>query len=300
MISVVIPLFNKESVIYTSISSVLRQSFQDFEIIVVDDGSTDKSVDVVQSYNDERIRIVQQTNQGVSAARNRGIEEAQGEYITFLDADDEWDKDYLLVQSQMIEKYPQCDVFATNYHYQHNNRKLSLPIINKLPFDTTDGILTNYFEVASCSSPPICSISIVVRKTVIQSIGGFPIGITSGEDLLTWAKLAAKFLIAYNKRALAIYHIGNQSFKSKPTRIPQEPDKVGKELELLYQNNRNLIGVRHYVALWYKMRASIYLRLGNKHKGRKNVVKALQYNPINYKLYAYFIISFFPPRFLFK
>ena len=92
MISVVIPLYNKEKYIKRAIESVLNQTFQKFEIIVVNDGSTDKSAEIVQNIKDPRIRLINQKNAGVSAARNRGIQEAKYEYIAFLDADDFWEK----------------------------------------------------------------------------------------------------------------------------------------------------------------------------------------------------------------
>lgn len=95
MISVVIPLYNKEKQIKRTLQSVLTQTFQDFEIVIVNDGSTDNSVIEVEKLKDPRIRLVHQKNAGVSAARNKGIEEAKYELIAFLDADDEWQSEYL-------------------------------------------------------------------------------------------------------------------------------------------------------------------------------------------------------------
>ena len=98
MISVVIPLYNKEKQIRATLESVLSQAFQDFEIVIVNDGSTDRSVEEAAAVCDKRIRVVHQKNAGVSAARNRGIEEARGEFIAFLDADDRWKSEYLQAQ----------------------------------------------------------------------------------------------------------------------------------------------------------------------------------------------------------
>lgn len=164
MISVVIPLYNKEQSIASTLQSVLKQTYQDFEIVIVNDGSTDHSVEKVAKVTDPRIRLIHQKNAGVSAARNRGIEEAGGEYIAFLDADDEWKSNYLKIQYKLTQKYPECCVFACNYEFKDTQGKVTPTIIRKLPFKGEDGILSNYFEVSSCSHPPICSISIMVKK----------------------------------------------------------------------------------------------------------------------------------------
>lgn len=287
MISVIIPLYNKEDYISTSIKSIFKQSYNDYEIIVVNDGSTDKSVNIVKAFNDRRIRIINQENAGVSAARNKGIEEAKGEYIAFLDADDVWNEDYLATLMELVENYPQCDVFATNYEFCDANGKRIKTIIRGIQFQEKTGVLNNYFEVASKSHPPICSISIMIRTNAIRSIGGFPIGIKSGEDLLTWARLAVKYKIAYSKKACSIYNIPNTSSFAKPSRKPQQPDIVGMELKQLYLNNKNIKGLKEYVGLWHKMRASIYSRLGMSMSCFREIKQALKYNPYNLKLVLY-------------
>ena len=98
MISVVIPLYNKEEQIADTLQSIFEQTFQDFEIVIVDDGSTDNSVEEVEKFTDSRIRLIHQINAGVSAARNRGIEEARGELIAFLDVENEWKREYFATQ----------------------------------------------------------------------------------------------------------------------------------------------------------------------------------------------------------
>ena len=230
MISVVIPLYNKEKQIANTLHSVLRQTFQNFEIVVVDDGSTDNSVQEVEKVNDIRIRIVHQKNAGVSAARNKGIVEANYDLIAFLDADDEWKVEYLETQYYLFQKYLQCSVFACGYEFSDSNGNVSGTIIRKLPFQEEDGVLTNYFEVARNSHPPIWTSAIMVKKEAIQAIGGFPVGIKSGEDLLTWARLAVHNEIAYSRKKKAIYHVEGYNVSEKPKRIPAEQDLVGNEL----------------------------------------------------------------------
>lgn len=293
MISVVIPLYNKEQYIANTIRTVLGQSFQDFEIVIVDDGSTDGSCEEVQKIEDARIRLIHQANAGVSAARNRGIEEAAGEYIAFLDADDEWKPDYLAVQYALTKKYPQCGVFAVNYEFRNAQGKVTPTIIRKLPFSSEDGVLTNYFEVASCSHPPICSISIMVRKSAIKSIGGFPVGIKSGEDLLTWARLACRYEIAYLSTALAVFNVEGYNVTEKPKRVPPEIDVVATELIRL-KDEYHSSHINKYISLWYKMRSSVYMRLKMRKKSIKEAIKGLRYNPLNLKLYAFILLNLLP------
>lgn len=295
MISVVIPLYNKATSISSTLECVLNQNFTDWEVVVVDDGSTDDSANIVSSMGDSRIRLIRQPNAGVSAARNRGAIEAAGEFIAFLDADDEWDNDYLATQYELTQKYPDCDVFAMNYEFQDINGKKTSTIINKLPFNDVDGVLSNYFEVASCSHPPLWTSAVMVRKSAFQNIEGFPVGIKSGEDLLTWARLACRYKIAYCKTPLAVFNVEGYDTKEKPKRIPAEVDIVGQELKKLYKTYDNP-GLKQYVGLWHKMRSSIYMRLRMRGKSIKEAIYGLRYSPTNIKLYAFIILNLLPKK----
>lgn len=298
MISVVIPLYNKAQSITLALNTVLKQSYQDFEIIVINDGSTDDSVAKIEKFTDSRIHLIHQANAGVSSARNRGIREAQGEYIALLDADDEWHPDYLYTQMLLAEEYPNCDVFATNYQFCDVNGNLSATIIRNIPFSGNNGVLTNYFEVASTSHPPLWTSAVMARKEALLSVGGFPVGIRSGEDLLTWARLACRYNIAYSKRPLATFNVEGYDNNEKPKRIPAENDIVGFELKNLakYYTPRC---INHYISHWYKMRSSVYMRLGMRRKSIHEACIGLRYRPSNYKLLAYIALNIIPLR-LFK
>ena len=297
MISVVIPLYNKEKQIAHTLQSVFNQTFQDFEVVIVDDGSTDGSVVEVEKFSDSRIRLIHQKNAGVSAARNRGIEEAKGDLIAFLDADDEWKPEYLATQYHLSQKYPDCSVFACNYEFRNIEGKVTPTIICKLPFTGEDGILSNYFEVASCSHPPICSISIMVRKSAIQAIGGFPVGIRSGEDLLTWARLAVSGKIAYSRRSLAVFIRDEILFnKDQKQRIPEVEDIVGKELLNIYAENRTMRGLNSYLALWHKMRTRIFIEKGHRRLALKECLISMKYD-INIKIIVFFVLIILPISF---
>lgn len=293
MISIVIPLYNKEKEIARTLRSALNQTFHDFEIVVINDGSTDNSVTELEKINDPRIRLFHQTNAGVSAARNRGIDEARWNLIAFLDADDEWKPEYLQTQYELFLKYPECSVFACNYEFQDSEGKRSPTIIRKLPFGEEDGILSNYFEVASYSHPPICSISIMVRKEAILSISGFLEGVTLGEDLITWAKLACHFKIAYSKKRMETYNIRTTKQLVTPRREPDRIDLVGNEFALLNRKNCSK-SLKKYTAKWHKMRYVTYIRLGRKNDAFKELRKILNYTLPDAKLIYWIILNLCP------
>ncbi len=279
MISVVIPLYNKEQSIASTLQTVLNQTYQDFEIVIVDDGSTDRSVEEVKKVADPRIRLIHQTNAGVSAARNRSIEEAKGEYIAFLDADDEWKSDYLKTQYELTQKYPECSVFACNYEFKDTQGRVTPTIIRKLPFKGEDGILSNYFEIASCSHPPLWTSAVIVKKSAIQSIGGFSIGIKSGEDLLTWARLAVQEKIAYSRKPLSFFcESESATDKSKAEIRYGSEGFVLQTLLDLYNKKENTLYKEHlkqYIIRWYKIYSIIQIETKHGHRAIRIAFKAI-------------------------
>ncbi len=294
MFSVVIPLYNKERTIERAIRSVLTQTAQDFEIVVVNDGSTDGGPRIVSQIPDARIRLIHQANGGVSAARNRGIAAARHEYIAFLDADDEWLPGFLSTCQTLVRKFPGAGVYATRYYVGHPEGTLVPAYIRGLP-ETFEGELADYFLVAACSEPPICSSAVCLRKDVLRRIGGFPDGVRLGEDLLTWAKAAWSSSVAYSMVPLSICHITKaEDYRQTPTRIPDAVDRVGRELRALLEV-KDSPSLRAYLALWHKMRASQFLRLGMARLARQEVVAACRFG-WRWKLLVYYGLSVCPPR----
>lgn len=200
MFSVVIPLYNKELSIQNTIQSVLNQASQDFEIVVVNDGSTDNSLEVVKQFEDARIRIIDQPNGGVSSARNRGIQEAKFKWIAFLDGDDLWVTEHLEEITKMMRKFPQEKVFVTSFKYSDNR-----PMF-KHPRSEPIFKIGNYFKEAMKESLMWTSI-VVVNKSCIDKVGGFNEKLNRGEDLDLWARLAREYQIVKSKKITAIYSI---------------------------------------------------------------------------------------------
>lgn len=296
-ISVVIPLYNKRISVIRALNSVLSQTIHVEEIIVVNDGSTDGSEQLIKDFNHPRLRLISQPNAGVSFARNSGIKEAKGDWIAFLDADDIWMPEFLGTIKSLSEKFPQCSVLATSYLLQDHTGERQRIVLRNLTFSAENGILNNYFEVASSSHPPLWTSAVVVRKTAIENVGGFPVGVKSGEDLLTWAKLAVKNEIAYSKVPLSVFiQEPGHTYAEKPTRVPQLPDIVGRDLALLAKHNKNIPGIMDYVALWFKMRTSIHLRLGMKREAFRDALRSLSFKPLNMRLYLYLFMLLLPLR----
>ena len=295
--SVVIPVYNKEKEIKGTITSVLHQTFTDFEIILVDDGSTDNSISSIQDIQDSRIKIISQKNQGVSAARNTGIKNACSQYIALLDADDKWEQNYLEEQYKLIQKYPECKIFAVNYYYLYTSGKKVINKINHLNINGEDGILKDYFYIAATSQPPICSSSVVIQKRALEQINGFPIGIKSGEDLLTWAKLAYYNRIAYSKKCLSTYILREElELTSVPLRF-FDGDYVEKELISLLKQDSNYeykSSLRRYIGLWFKIKSSTYFQAYKIKNCWKYGCKSLYYNPTDIKQYIILLLSVMP------
>lgn len=178
MISVVIPLYNKGHVIANTIRTVIAQEYSDFELVIVDDGSTDNSVEVINNeFPDEsRIRIIRQVNQGVSAARNRGIEEAKGDYVSLLDGDDEWHPEYLTHVVEMIKAYPNAGMYCTAGLVQNASGSVGYRIANKYIGKTLE---IDFFENPDVFSHTSAT---TLSKKVFMESDKFPVGQCYSED----------------------------------------------------------------------------------------------------------------------
>ena len=201
MFSIVIPLYNKAKYIPKAIQSILGQTLQDFEIIIIDDGSTDESIQVVKTINDQRINLISQPNSGVSAARNKGVELAKHEYIAFLDADDWWERSFLEEMYQLISNYPDAALYASNYFIVKN--QLNHPTQIGVSKDFQQGYIDYVITYAKTFWVPINCSFVVVKKDVFSKIGGFKPHLKFGEDFDLWVRLALKYKVAYINKPLA-------------------------------------------------------------------------------------------------
>jgi len=205
-VSVVIALYNKGPHIARALNSVLAQTFQDFEVIVVDDGSIDNGAEVVRGFRDRRVQLIQQENQGVSAARNRGIEAARAELIAFLDADDEWMPDHLEILIRLRNFFPEAGAYTTAYLIKYPDSRLKTPNYHKIPGKYWEGLIPSYFKSAAYGSPPVSTSVVAIPKLILKEMKGFSMEAWWGEDTDLWGRIALKYPIAFSWEGLGIYH----------------------------------------------------------------------------------------------
>ena len=206
-ISVIIPGYNSETTIRDTIKSVQQQTFSDFELIVINDGSTDKTAAIVQSILDPRIKLFSYKNGGLPVARNRGIARAKGKFIAFLDADDLWIADKLESQLQALENCPKAAVAYSLTDYINEAGQ----VIKKGKHKIVDGnvleelLIDNFIE--SGSNP-------LIRKQALEKVGGFDASINTAADWEMWLRLAEQFDFVAVPAVQVLYRISETSMST--------------------------------------------------------------------------------------
>ena len=207
MFSVIIPLYNKADYIEKAIKSVLNQTFQEFELIIVNDGSTDNGFEIVNNLIVSRtpsVLVINQENQGVSVARNNGLKIAQFKYIAFLDADDWWESTYLQELKGLIEEYPQAGIYGSGYYLVKKGHKHVAQIGIESNFQKG---LINYCQVYSKTlCMPLWTGATVIKKSIYISEDGFKPALKLGEDFDLWIRVALKYPVAILNKPLANYN----------------------------------------------------------------------------------------------
>jgi len=197
--SVVVPLYNKRPYIRRAVQSVLSQSLSDLELIVVDDGSVDGGSGALADVDDERLRLIWQANAGVGAARNRGVADAQAEWVAFLDADDFWLPEHLAEIAAIIARFPESGLVATGYEEVLNPGDHVM-----FPVSGSSIRKVDYFKEASRRIGIVHTSSVAIRRIAMMEYGGFG-KFKVGEDLECWARLALHYPVAVSDRVTSAY-----------------------------------------------------------------------------------------------
>lgn len=211
-ISVVIPLYNKENYITQTIQSILNQDFADYEIIIVDDCSTDASFTIASTFKEDKIKLIQhKKNKGLSASRNTGIKACQSDYVTFLDADDVWEPFFLSEIHKMTIDFPDAGIYGTNYEEVYENGlKLSIQKKNLMLKKNQSSLIPDYYTV-NIQQPIYCFSSVAFKTAVFNTVGFFDENINFGEDIDFNIRVNFKYQLAYSNRICAAYNVFSEN-----------------------------------------------------------------------------------------
>jgi glycosyltransferase involved in cell wall biosynthesis len=246
--SVIIPIYNKENFIENTLKSVFNQTFSDFEVILINDGSTDSSQEKILQFKDSRIKYYSKENAGVSSARNYGIEKALSDYITFIDADDYWYPHFLQEISKNICLFPDLKIFSAAIEIEILKRVFpsSYSIVK-----TDNYEIVNYFDASSKQSV-ISSSSAVFHKSVFEKTGGFDTDLKSGEDTDMWIRIGLSYPILFSWKISARYVYDDDSLsKNHKTSVKcitfskyQLLERTNKELKKFLDLNRFSLAIK--------------------------------------------------------
>jgi glycosyltransferase involved in cell wall biosynthesis len=284
LVSVIIPTYNRAHYVTETIQSVLDQSYQDFEIIVVDDGSTDNTREVIASFKEPRLKYLFQENQGVCAARNNGINASEGEYIKFLDSDDVLLKNALEKQVQVLDGHPDVGlshgraypmderghVFVV-HKYKHKNIKTGVyQGINEI---------SNFLRYGNYFNPTLT----IVRRSAIIEVGLFNPAFSSGsEDFELWVRLSKKYAVSYIAEPIAACRLHSSSISAS-----RDLDEMEKSHNRIFESIFNDVTLgalfssqRSKTYFYNNLRSALYAYGLRKMKvSRKYLFKALKIHP---------------------
>ncbi len=275
MFSIIIPLYNKAPHIEKAIKSIVDQTFNTYEIIIVNDGSTDNSLNILNSFCDklknveadtlEKIKIIDQKNQGVSTARNNGVKIAKYNYVAFLDADDWWESTFLADMKGVIEEFPEAGIWSSSYYVVKNNSRRLARIGVDSNFDK--GII-NYLQVyAKTLEMPVWTGAAIIKKSIFDQETGFKSILALGEDFDLWIRVALKYPIAFINKPLSNYNFDvEKSSKAVVEDIIYPPEKhYIFNLDYLYQEEfknhdlkKLLDALRLYCLLRYRLQKAYH------------------------------------------
>lgn len=290
-VSVVVPVYNGAATVAAALESILAQSFTDFEIVAVDDGSTDDSVAMIERYA-PRVRMLRQQNRGPSAARNQGVRNSTGGYLAFLDADDLWRPEFLERTVAMLDSHPECVLVYTELELADSRGvAMGARLIGKRGVPSVQDMLDELW--------PILPSSVVMRREAFERAGGFPEELTSFEDVYFWLLAREQGEFRYIEEPLALWRFALYPAPLKPAGGQEAAGRIfDRMLERRY-------GVRGLVHTEGRRRAprSILGYIGlhalanrDRAAARRAFAAALRTDPWRVKNYLRYARTFMPER----
>jgi len=279
-VSVIIPTHNRAELLSSALTSVLNQSYQDFEIVVVDDASTDKTREVIASFNDARIKYVRhEVNKGDAGSRNTGIQNSTGDFIAFLDDDDEWLPEKLQIQVDVLRS---CPTNVGGVYTGWLKIDKSTGEILEIKLDGKHGDLFQEMFLENLMS----TACVVVRRECFERVGLFDESMPCSSDYDMWIRIAAHFHFEYIKEPLVILYYAQGPKLS--TNVPSALQ--GLEMVLEKYDKCFVANKKNFSRLYYNM-GILYFLSGESEKSRKALLKAIESCPLGVKHYLALLIS---------
>lgn len=302
--SAIIPLYNKERHVIRALESAVAalKGFE-HEVIVVDDGSTDYGADKVEQFATRhpgvKIDLVLQENRGVSVARNVGVNKAQYDYVLFLDADDEWRQGFVNTVDRMIRTYPNAGLFATACADVWNTGISVNPLYRRVPKKSSGGVLERYFLARARGAEPVCSSSVCIKKSVYNNIGGFPEGVSHGEDKIFWARIALRVQMVWTPvvEAIRYRYADNQSDdKISPAKARQYLDELDNILKASSYDEQLVSDIEEDIAMELAFYSTVLINSGERCKALQIIVSFANSIPVRKRTLLLAKLAF--PRFV--
>ncbi|WP_319423430.1 glycosyltransferase family 2 protein [Pleurocapsa sp. FMAR1] len=271
-VTIVIPAYNSLSYLPATLESVFQQTFTDFEVIVVNDGSTDETEKYVSSLNDPRLKLINQTNQGLSGARNTGITNAQGEYIAFLDADDLWKPTKLAKQVRCLEERSEVGlVYTWTALADQNCKPTGRLIVSDAEGDVSEQLLTE-LNFIGCGSTPL------IRQECFEMVGLFDVELAATEDWDMWLRIATSYHFAVIKEPLVFYRANPTSLSKSHLLMWEFSCKVIEKAFQSIPNNLLNLKSQTYSSLYFYL-SWLAIRNGDYEQANCFQKQAIAYAP---------------------
>ncbi len=287
--SIIIPLYNKEKYIQNTLNCVFNQSFTNFEVIVINDGSTDRSLNIVEQFSDNRLKVIHQKNKGVSVARNTGMANTQAEYMCFLDADDTWKPNHLQAFYDTIIKFPEANMFCGRYVTQ-----ISKNIFIKNNFiDITEdyeGYVNDFFKSSLINRLATAS-SVCINKEIYYKIGDFSPTLSNWEDIDYWIRIALNYKIAITNQVTSIYNYLQENRSLSKTQIN---NKILPDFTQFLSEEKTNKSLKFFLDL-YRVEYALKYHIAGNEKKTKELLEYVASENLKFKTKLLF---YFPPIFL--
>ena len=286
LVSVILPTYNRAEFLPDSIGSILSQTYDSYEIIVVDDGSMDNTKEVLYPFY-QRIKYLRlENNRGASVARNIGIQSAQGKYIAFIDADDIWLPEKLQTDIEYFNKHPDVSmVYSKHVNIDKNGRVLDEASKRRLPSG-------NVFAQLFSEQNFIITSSVVVRKEIFETTGLFDVQLFNCQDWDMWLQIAFYFKVVGINTPLVKYRHNLHSLSKNRNNVLKYQKMVIDKIYNKFKAAENSITEKVYkkrLASHYAKVGRYYLRIGNKIQASENFRLSLKYNPLNIRTIRYYL-----------